>query len=253
MKIVIKIGTQSILSEHGIPSLVEQIVQLKQEGHHVVLVSSGAIGLGRKTAHALLEREYGSSVGEKQLLASIGQLELMHLYTRLFKTHQILVSQLLLTKQDFQTEQHHLNISRLLHEIFVHKNIVPIINENDSVAVEGIMFTDNDELAGIIAADIHAEKLIILSHVEGVYDAHPEDPNAQLISFIDPDKNWPTVSFDKSDHGRGGMLSKLDISRKMSELRITTHIASIDQPSVVLRILNQESVGTTILPVSSLV
>jgi len=254
MKLVIKVGTQSILADDGTPlesvmlNLVEQIVKLYHDGHEIVLVSSGAVGSGRKIARELFKREFGKSIGEKQLLASLGQHELIHLYAKLFKPHKILVSQLLLTRQDFQTRQHYLNISRLLHEIIEHKNIIPIINENDSVSVEELMFTDNDELAGLIAAQMNADKLIIISNVKGVYTTHPTDPNAQLIPVINPNQGWPEVSTAKSTHGRGGMTSKLAMSRKMSALGITTHIVSNDDPAVITKLVAGEPLGTTILP-----
>ncbi len=254
MKIVIKVGTQSILAEDGTPfepiilHLVEQIVLLQTAGHHVVLVSSGAVSSGRKVAHELLGRQYGTSLGEKQVLASLGQHELMRIYASMFRKHQILASQLLLTKQDFQTRKHYLNIARLLREIVNQKNIVPIINENDSVAIEELMFTDNDELAGLIAAQLNADKLIILSNVEGVYTSHPSNPKSELIPTINPEENWPEISSEKSAHGRGGMISKLGTASKMSVLVITTHIANINQPSVITRIIAKESLGTIILP-----
>lgn len=255
MKIVIKVGTQSILSSDGTPfesvlmHLVEQLVALQRAGHELVLVSSGAVASGRKAASGLLGRHYGTSIGEKQVLASLGQHELMHLYAVLFKSHKILVSQLLLTKQDFQTRQHYLNISRLLREILGDKNIIPIINENDSVAIEELMFTDNDELAGLIAAQVNADKLIILSNVRGVYTGHPDESGSEFISVIDPQQQeWPEVSAVKSQHGRGGMLSKLGTARKMSNLGITTHIASIEHPFVLTKLVEGEELGTVILP-----
>ena len=254
MNIVIKVGTQSILSEDGTPfepimqHLVDQIALLQKEGHHVVLVSSGAVSSGRKLARQLLGRQYGSSLGEKQVLASLGQHELIRIYASMFKAHHILASQLLLTKQDFQTRKHYLNIARLLREILNHKNIVPIINENDSVAIEELMFTDNDELAGLIAAQLNADKLIILSNVQGVYKGHPNEPGSTLIPVIHSKKDWPEVSLSMSAQGRGGMISKLGTAHKMSMLGITTHIASMGEPSVIMRIINQEQLGTVILP-----
>ncbi len=253
MKIVIKVGTQSILSQDGTPfepvmlSLVEQIVHLQKEGNFVVLVSSGAVGSGRKAARELLGREYGTSLAEKQVLAAIGQPALIQLYAAMFHSHKYLAAQLLLTKQDFHTRQHYLNIARLLREIEHHKNIIPIINENDSVAIEELMFTDNDEVAGLIAAQINADKLIIISNVAGVYDKHPSDPSAKIIPLIDPEIEWPEVSATKSTHGRGGMTSKLATAQKMANLGITTHIASVDTSSVILRLVAGESLGTTIL------
>jgi glutamate 5-kinase len=253
MKIVVKIGTQSILADDGTPlesvmlDLVEQIVALKNNGHQVILVSSGAVASGRKILRGTLQQEYGDSIGEKQILASLGQPELMHIYSVMFRKHNILSSQLLLTKQDLHTRQHYLNISRLLSEILSNDNIIPIINENDSVAIEELMFTDNDELSGLIAAQIGADKLIIISNVEGVYTSHPDDPNAILISVIGHN-GWPKVSSTKSTQGRGGMLSKVSTARKMSSLGITTHIVGIGQPNVLLSVLKDVTVGTTILP-----
>lgn len=255
MKIVIKVGTQALMDVNGfidetiLQSLVDQIVQLQQQGHHIVLVTSGAVGTGRAVARELLGREYGSTIAEKQVLASLGQHELLHIYAKMFKAHKTLVSQLLLTKQDFHTRKHYLNISRILHEILHQKNIIPIVNENDTVAVEELMFTDNDELSGLIAAQMNAERYIILTNVAGVYDAHPDDPNAKIIPIIDlHNKNWPKVSPMTSTHGRGGMANKLATARKMSNLGITTHIASIHEKNGIIRLIANETLGTTILP-----
>lgn len=253
MKIVIKVGTQSILAADGSPidslllNLVEQVTYLQQSGHQVIIVSSGAVGSGRKVVKHFLQKEHRNTVGEKQLLASIGQPELMNIYSTLFRTQKILVSQLLLTKQDFQTRQHYLNIARLLHELLKHSNIVPIINENDSVAIEELMFTDNDELAGLIAAQINADRLIILTNVDGVFTSHPNDPDSKIIKIIDPNNGWPNVSSAKSALGRGGMLSKLATARKMSDLGVVTTIANINIPTVIVDIINKKEVGTTIL------
>jgi glutamate 5-kinase len=255
MKIVIKVGTQAILAPDGTllksiaSALVKQVVTLQQDGHHVALVSSGAVGSGRRVAREILGRDYGSSIGEKQVLASLGQHELMHAYATLLKPYKMAAAQLLLTKQDFQTRQHYLNIARLLREILGQKNIVPIINENDSVAIEELMFTDNDELSGLIAAQMNADKLIILTGVKGVYDGHPDHPGSKLIPVIHAaEKNLPEISDAKSAQGRGGMLSKLGTARKMSDLGITTHIASIHEENIIARIVGGEQVGTVILP-----
>ncbi len=253
MNIVVKVGTQSILSDQGLPieeimqTVVRQLAELQKQDHKVVFVTSGAVGFGRGIARQSLGKEYGSSIGEKQLLASLGQHELMHIYTQYFKQHNILTSQLLLTKKDFYTRQHYLNIARLITEILAHDNIIPIVNENDSVAIEELMFTDNDELAGLIAAQINADKLIILSNIEGVYTTHPNEPNAELIKIIDPTVNWPDISDVKSTHGRGGMISKLSTAKKMSKLGIATHIASVNQPNIITRLVNSEEIGTHIL------
>lgn len=255
MKLVIKVGTQSILSPDGTPlesrlvSLVKQLARLHDAGHQIALVSSGAVGSGRRVARERLGLEMGSSIGEKQVLASLGQHELMHAYSRLFEAHGFAAAQLLLTRQDFQTRHHYLNIARLLHEIMERRNIIPVINENDSVAIEELMFTDNDELSGLIAAQINADRLIILTSVAGVFDGPPDNPASRLISVIDPQKGgWPEVSASKTALGRGGMMSKLDTARKMSGLGITTHIAAASEKEVLERVLGANPPGTKILP-----
>ena len=254
MRIVIKVGTQAILENDGtlqhavMENLVHQIASLKQGGMDIVLVSSGAVGSGRRIARASLGREYGHSTVEKQLLASLGQPELMHEYGQLFKKHGLLSSQLLLTKQDFYTRQHYLNIARLLRETFLHNHIVPIINENDSVAIEELMFTDNDELAGLIAAQLNADKLIILSTVKGVYDGHPDDPNSRIIPVINPNDSVDSISPIKTAQGRGGMVSKMTTARKMSTIGVMTHIAHAQEQNVIQRLVAGEEIGTAILP-----
>lgn len=254
MKIIIKVGTQSILSHDGEPdtkivqNLIEQIVSIQEQGHQVVLVSSGAVSAGRKVSFDKLKKSDCESVAKIQLLASIGQVELMQLYSKQLKPYQRITAQLLLTKQDFHTRQHYLNIYRLVSELLQHKNILPVINENDSVAIEELMFTDNDELAGLIAALINADKLIILSNVNGVYTSHPDSKDAKLISCLEPQQPWPSISDAKSQHGRGGMQSKLNTAKKASQLGITTHIAGINTPNAITKILTKEPVGTTILP-----
>ena len=142
MKVVIKVGTQSILSDDGTPfepvlkDFVEQIATLQQNEHQIVLVSSEAVGSGRKVARQILGREYGNSIAEKQVLASLGQHELMHVYATMFKKHTILSSQIVLTKQDFQTRRHYLNISSVFREILECKNIIQQIFIKYSLKVE---------------------------------------------------------------------------------------------------------------------
>jgi glutamate 5-kinase len=259
MRIVLKIGTQSLLSDQGIPlenvfdSLTDQLVRLKNEGHMIVLVSSGAVGLGRQVARRIMKKDYGSTIGEKQLLASLGQHELMRVYSSLFEKHGIAVAQLLLSKSDFATRYKYLNIRRIFEELFKNDKILPIVNENDSVAIEELMFTDNDELSGLIASQIGADKLIILSNVDGVYDGSPTDENSRLISVIDPNSSakdgaWPEISTAKSAQGRGGMFSKINAARNASGVGITTHIAAANCPNVLDMIMAGQQVGTVVMP-----
>lgn len=254
MRVVIKIGTQAILDEQGnvlthtLSALIQQIIHLQKMQHQVILVSSGAVSSGRRLTHTELKREFGQSTGEKQMLASIGQPALMHVYATLLKPHGVLPAQLLLTKQDFQTRKHYLNITRILRELLEQESVLPIVNENDTVAIEELMFTDNDELSGLLAAQLNADRLILLTSVPGVYNGDPRDAASTIIQTIRPQNRRIQVSSFKSTLGRGGMASKLSIAYKMSALGIATHIAKSDVPDVLVRILNEESIGTTILP-----
>jgi glutamate 5-kinase len=256
VKIVIKVGTQSILSDNGEPSeeilekLVGNIVELQKMGHRVILVSSGAVGYGRYLTKHFHNAQYGHSIGEKQLLASIGQVELMNNYGKLFAKYNILVSQMLLTKQDFFTRKNYLNISKILNQILQQNDIIPILNENDSIAIEELMFTDNDELAGLIASQINAKHFIMISNVDGVYDKNPSEPDAKIIPIIAHANDWPKISNEKSDFGRGGMASKITTARKTSDLGITTHIISMDNIDKIKDIEKNYSLGTKILPSS---
>lgn len=254
MKVVIKVGSQSILSPEGKPimdiiiSVIDQIILLQKNGHKVVLVSSGAVALGRGIAKKILGKTYASSIAEKQLLASLGQPQLMTIYTKLCEERGYLAAQLLLTKYDFQTKRSYGNILRLLQKSLDQENIITIINENDSVAVDELMFTDNDELSGIIAAQIGADKLLLLTTTDGVYDKNPSELNAKLIPILKLNDVLPDTS-GKSSLGRGGMSSKINTARKMARAGIMTHIATLNHPNIISElILSSTEIGTRIIP-----
>ncbi len=255
MKVVIKVGSQAILSANGeiiesvMADVIRQIIELQRNGIQVVLVSSGAVALGRGTARKIAKREYGNSIADKQLLASLGQPRLMAIYASLCEKFEVMAAQLLLTKYDFLTKRGYTNILRLLQKSISQPNILTIINENDSVAVEELMFTDNDELSGIIAAQIGADKLLLLTSTNGVYDKNPDEPDAILIPVINLKDKLPEVSGAKTALGRGGMSSKLNTARKMAGVGVMTHIAAISEPDIILKlVLKNEEIGSKVIP-----
>lgn len=255
MKIVIKVGSQTIISPKGevlvnvIADLIRQIIILQKQGIKVILVSSGAVALGRIITNRIGNHSYGGSIADNQLLASIGQPHLMAIYTKICDAHELMVSQLLLTKHDFQTKHSYTNILRLLQKSMSQANLLTIINENDSVAVEELMFTDNDELAGIIAVQIGADKLLLLTSIDGVYDKNPEEPDAKIIPVINLKDKLPELSGAKTLLGRGGISSKLNTARKIAHIGIMTHIASIAKTDVILRLVNNnEYIGSRVIP-----
>ena len=256
--LVIKIGTQTLTTADGVldysvlQNLVAQIASLKKQGHFVVLVTSGAVGTGRGLLQQRPQLHAASPINEKQILAAIGQAHLMQAYQQILDQYNLQGAQILLTKQDFITKHHYQNIAHLFQSLRQQDFILPIVNENDSVAIQELMFTDNDELAGLLAAQLGADRLMLLTNVAGVYDKSPSEPGAQIIPVIDSNGKagapMPSLTAEKSALGRGGMQSKINTARKMSRLGITTHIANGHEKDVVIRLATNEQVGTTVLP-----
>ena len=255
LNLIIKIGTAALGAADGMPdrallgALVGEIAALKKASHNIILVSSGAVGTGRAMSKNTALRHCGPVV-ERQILASLGQAKLMSLYQDLLTPHGLLVSQILLTKQDFRSRTHHKHITHLFAALQMQPHILPIINENDSVTVDELMFTDNDELAGLLAAMMKADRLMILSHIAGVYDRAPDEEDTKIIPLIDWVKKTglPATTKGKSQTGRGGMTSKLAIARKMAMLGIQTHIVSAREKNVITRLLADEVIGTCSAP-----
>ena len=255
---VIKVGTQTLTTADGLldhavlKTLIAQIAALKQRGHFVVLVTSGAVGTGRSLLKQRPHLKNTNLVNEKQMLAAIGQACLMQAYQQILDQYNLQGAQILLTKQDFITKHHYQNIAQLFQSLRQQNFILPIVNENDSVAIQELMFTDNDELAGLLAAQLGADRLMLLTNVAGVYDRSPSENGATIIQVIDPSgkqgSGMPTVTAEKSALGRGGMQSKINTARKMSRLGITTHIANGHETNIIIHLAENEPLGTTILP-----
>ena len=253
--IVVKIGTnalltpQNTLDEGAIARLMRQVASLMKNNVKVTIVSSGAMACGR---NRLSRRKSAvESVGERQLLAAVGQVELMLNYRSAAQDHKLTVAQVLATKEDFRTRDHYANM-RCCFDALLREGVIPIVNENDVVAVEELMFTDNDQLAGLVASMIGADALIILSNIDGVFDRPLGEKGAELIKTFHPAKDMNRIRIGhKSSFGRGGMQAKLETAKLLSAQGITTHIANAATADVLLRIQRGEAVGTTILPIRS--
>jgi glutamate 5-kinase len=247
--LVIKIGTNVITDDAGklspaaLEELVEQIMTLKKRGVQIILVSSGAVAAGQDAVHPKGKME---DVTRRQVLAATGQVRLMQAYTELFSTFDQLCAQVLTIKEDFRTRRHYLNIKNGLEGLLA-ENVIPIVNENDVVSMHELMFTDNDELAGLIASMMNAEKLILLTNVNGVFEGCALNENAPIIPVIEPGSNvWAAcINEEKSQFGRGGMLTKCKIASKLSSMGITAHIANGKTEGVLLKIVDGEQIGTT--------
>ncbi|AAM72685.1 MAG TPA: glutamate 5-kinase [Chlorobaculum sp.] len=245
-RIVVKVGTNVITGRNGkldpaiLDSLTSQIAALMQDGVEVILVTSGAVSAGRGIVSLSGNL---TPVETRQVLAATGQIRLINAYNDRFKKHGITGAQLLVTKGDFRDRQHYLNM-RTCFEALLQQKIVPIVNENDAVAITELMFTDNDELSGLIASMLQVDANIILSNVDGLFDTQSE--GNPVIEEIDPGtKNFSQyIRPGKSEFGRGGMLTKCNIAHKLSRLGITVHIANGTTPGILQTIAHGGKAGT---------
>ncbi len=250
-KIVIKVGTNVITTPEGeldmdiIDQLTTQIARLHNQGIEVLLVSSGAVGAGR--AILSLPASY-PPVARRQVLSATGQIRLINTYSDLFGRHGVTIAQILVTKSDFRDRQHYLNM-RTCFASLLQNDIVPVINENDAVSVTELMFTDNDELSGLIASMMQVDAHIILSHVDGLFDLSDQEPQRKVISEIDPEQQHfrKFIRPGKSEFGRGGMLTKCHIAQKLARFGITVHIANGRRPGILYDIVSGKATGTKFL------
>lgn len=247
-RIVIKVGTNVLTQANGlldltsISHLVDQIANLKKEGVEIILISSGAVGAG-KSIYPI--RKDINKVVRRQVLSAVGQVRLMEIYRQFFANYQLFCGQLLVTKEDFRDRQHYINMKNCFQAL-LRDEIIPIVNENDVVSINELMFTDNDELAGLVAAMINAEALIILSNVDGVLDGPPDLASSKVIPEIDSNdkKALALIMPSKSSFGRGGMRTKFRIAQKAAKVGINTIIANGKRPNIIVDILRNNFIGT---------
>jgi glutamate 5-kinase len=247
-RIIIKIGSNVLTRKNGMPDiermthLVAQIAGIRKSGAEVILVSSGAVAFGRGLI--TVAKKY-DTVAARQLLASTGQIQLINTFAKLFGEHQTLCSQVLVTKEDFRDRLHYLNMKNCFEILLQHK-VLPIVNENDVISVTELMFTDNDELAELIASMLNAQALILLTNVDGIYQDGPVAENARIIQQID-DASFnlsTTVSSERSQFGRGGMITKANIAQRAAQLGIAVHIANGTKDNILSDILNNSAIHT---------
>lgn len=239
MSITIKIGSNVLTQENGLldvermGNLVDEIAKLHAQNQKVILVSSGAMAAGRSMASNYQDLD---PVSQRQLLSSIGQVKLIDTYKKLFDRHGILIGQILVTKQDFSSREHYLNMKNCISTLW-ENNIIPVVNENDTVSVTALMFTDNDELSGLMASMMDCQKLFILSNIDGIFNGDPKQPGTSVIREITPRANISQyVQTSKSNFGRGGMLTKCRIARKTADSGIDVYIANGTVQNVITRL-----------------
>ncbi len=243
-KITVKVGSNVLTKSDGtlndatILHLVDQIANLHKQGIEVILVSSGAVAAGRG--------EIGNgkkldTVSARQLWSAVGQVKLINKYAEAFRKYGISCAQVLTTKENFSDRVHYLNMKNCLSTLIENK-VIPIVNENDTISVTELMFTDNDELSGLIASMEDSEALIILSNIDGVYDGSPDLPESKVIREITSKSKSlnDAISTTKSSFGRGGMLTKYHMAKKVAKGGINVHIANGTKENTLLRIMNPD-------------
>ena len=242
-RIAVKIGSNVLTRRDGtldvtrMSALVDQVAELHKAGVEIILVSSGAVASGRSEIHPAKKLD---SVDQRQLFSAVGQAKLINRYYELFREHGIPVGQVLTMKENFATRRHYLNQKNCM-TVMLENGVIPIVNENDTISVSELMFTDNDELSGLIASMMDAKVLIILSNIDGIYNGSPADPASEVISEIEHGKDLSSyIQTSKSSFGRGGMLTKTNIARKVADEGITVIIANGKRDNILVDLLHQE-------------
>ena len=240
MRIVIKVGSNVLTRDNGkldvtrVSAIVDQVAWLKGQGHDVVLVSSGAVACGRrelKVDHDL------DSVEQRQLFSALGQVKLIGLYYDLFREHNLHVGQVLTMKENFEQGEQYDN-QKACMTVMLENGVVPIVNENDTVCVTELMFTDNDELSGLIAMMLHADMLVLLSNIDGIYTGNPCDPQSTLVRKVEASTDLSQyIQTSKSSLGRGGMVSKYSTARRVQHSGIKVIIANGKRDDILIDLI----------------
>lgn len=249
MRIVIKVGTSTLTHATGklnirrVELLCKVMSDLKNAGHQLVLVSSGAIAMGIGKMNMTRKP---TDIPSKQALAAIGQCELMYIYDKLFSEYHHTVAQVLLTGSDVEDTQRHLNFQNTMFKL-LEMGALPVINENDTVATAEIAVGDNDTLGAIVATNIRADLLILMSDIEGLYTADPRhNPEATLIPLVEeitPDILALAGGTD-NEMGTGGMVTKLRAAKMCMDAGCDMIITNGIRPNDLYRIVDGENVGT---------
>ena len=254
-RIVVKVGSNVLTRADGkldvtrVSTLVDQFAWLYREGYEVVVVSSGSVASGRSL---LKVNRSLDNVEQRQLYSAVGQTKLMSTYYNLFREHEIPIGQVLTQKENFSTRRAYLN-QRSCMEVMLANGVIPIVNENDTVSVTELMFTDNDELSGLIASMLNADSLVILSNVDGIYKDINTKEVLPEVHAEDSLENY--VQQTKSSFGRGGMLTKCNIAAKVASEGIRVLIANGRREHILVDLFQQPDkvLHTTFCPAENAV
>jgi glutamate 5-kinase len=252
MRIVVKVGTSTLAHTNGLLNIrrVEELCKvlsdLKNAGHDIILVTSGAIGMG---VGKLKLKERPKDIIAKQAAAAVGQCELMYTYDKLFSEYNHTVAQLLMTGSDFEHQDRYNNFINTMNKLLDY-SALPIINENDTVATDEIKVGDNDTLSAMVAVSVNADLLILLSDIDGLFTSDPHcNPDATLISVVAEidDSIIMLAGGVGSDLGTGGMKTKLHAADICTRSGCDMVIANGENPKILYDIIDGKSVGTRFL------
>lgn len=249
MRIVVKIGTSTLAYATGqlnirrVEELCKTMSDIRNAGHELILVSSGAIGMG---VGKLGLRTRPRDIPTKQAAAAVGQCELMYVYDKLFSEYHHTVAQLLITADNLSNETRHANFTNTLNRL-LELGAVPVINENDTVATDEIVIGDNDTLAAMVAESVEADLLVLLSDIDGLYTADPHaDPTARLLPVVHrvDDDIRALAGVSRTDQGTGGMVTKLRAAEICLNCGCEMVIANGSEPTLLYDIVEGKPVGT---------
>jgi glutamate 5-kinase len=249
LRVVVKLGTNVLtagserLNRPRMIDFVRQLAQLKQAGHEMILVTSGAVAAGRERIG--LQRR-SRDIAQKQMLAAVGQSYIMHLYQQMFEMYDVPVGQTLLTKADISDRSRYLNARNTLLTCFAH-SVLPIINENDAVAVDEIKVGDNDNLSALVSNLVDADLLLIATDIDGLYTADPRsNPDATLIAEVNEitPAIYALAGGTGSSRGTGGMITKIQAADLATKSGVEVVIAPGAMADVIVRVVQGERIGT---------
>ena len=249
MRIVVKVGTSTLTHSTGrlnirrVENLCKILSDLKNEGHEIILVSSGAIGMG---VGKLMLSSRPTDMPTKQAAAAVGQCELMYVYDKLFSEYHHTVAQILLTGADVENEQRHENFRNTIFRL-LELGALPIVNENDTVVTDQIAVGDNDTLGAVVAVSVEADLLVVLSDIDGLYTADPhKNPDARLVERVEAitPEIIALAGGKGSALGTGGMTTKLSAAQMAMEAGTDMIIANGQRPELLYDIADGKAVGT---------
>lgn len=249
--VVIKVGTNVMTNKDNrivrpvLNMLVRQIAELYERNIATILVSSGSVSAGKEVLGTSTIQD---KTQRRQVYSAIGQPRMMRLYYSIFHDYGLKCAQVLPTKRDFSPGEHRRNMIKC-YEGLLSEGVIPIANEDDAVSLTMSMFSDNDELASLIAQLMNADKLIILTDIDGLYTGHPNADSSDLVAYVNPKENLDKYIKDSNkleEEGRGGMGSKLDYAQQAAAKSIPTYIANGKKDHTIIDIIDGKSVGTRV-------